>query len=50
MNIKKTMAQIPYIEHQRRMFKAYKREQKLKAALIITNALWVAVVIIMATR
>lgn len=34
------MAQIPYIEHQRRMFKAYKREKRIKAALIITNALW----------
>lgn len=44
------LAQIPYIEHQRRMFKAYKRERRLKAALIITNALWVVLTIIIATR
>ena len=50
MNAQKklNMAQIPYIEHQRRMFKAYKRERKLKTALIITNALWLLYII--ATR
>lgn len=47
----KNMAQIPYIEHQIRMFKAYKREQRLKAAIIITNALWILVLaIIIAMR
>jgi hypothetical protein len=33
------------------MFKAYKREQRLKAAIIITNALWIlALTIIIAMR
>lgn len=36
----KEMAQIPYIEHEHRMFKAYQRENRLKIALIATNALW----------
>ena len=35
------MAQIPYIEHERRMYKAYKREKRLKMLLIGTNAAWV---------
>lgn len=34
------MAQIPYIEHQRRMYKAYKREKALKGLLIGSNTLW----------
>lgn len=44
MENKKTdldMAQIPYIVHKYRMYKAYKRESKLKIALIATNALWI---------
>jgi hypothetical protein len=36
------MAQIPYIEHQRRMYKAYRREKSLKVLLIGSNALWLA--------
>ena len=36
----KNMAQIPYIEHQSRMYKAYRREKLLKGLLIGTNALW----------
>lgn len=42
MDQKKTeMAQIPYIVHKCRMYKAYKREARFKIALIATNALWV---------
>ena len=40
------MAQIPYIEHEYRMFKAIEREtKKRKRALIITNVFWVAAVV-----
>ena len=38
---KVNMAQIPYIEHKKRIYKAYKREQKLKILLVCTNAMWV---------
>lgn len=34
------MAQIPYIEHQRRMFKMHEAKKKLKIVLIATNAIW----------
>ena len=35
------MAQIPYVEHRMRMYRAYERERRLKVTLIATNALWV---------
>ena len=34
------MAQIPYIEHRKRMFKAYQRENRLKWILVATNVFW----------
>lgn len=34
------MYQIPYVEHEYRMFKAYKREVLLKVVLIGSNLLW----------
>lgn len=36
------MAQIPYIEHERRMYKAYKREKFLKLLLVGSNLLWLS--------
>lgn len=42
------MAQIPYIEHEYRMYKAYIREKKLKVWLVITNCLWMVGAIITA--
>lgn len=36
----KHMAQIPYIAHKARMYKAYKREKRLKIMLVATNVLW----------
>ena len=42
----KDMAQIPYIEHQRRMYKAYRREKVLSVLLIGSNALWFLVAIL----
>lgn len=44
------MYQIPYIEHKKRMFKAYKREQILKTCLIATNVLWVIMAVISYAR
>lgn len=39
------MAQISYIAHKKRMFKAYRkayqREMRLKIALIASNVLWI---------
>lgn len=43
---KDDMAQIPYIEHKRRMFKAYQRETALRGWLIGTNAMWLVGVIV----
>lgn len=41
MNEKKVdMAQIPYIVHKKRLFKAYQREMRLTIALVLTNTLW----------
>lgn len=42
----KNLAQIPYIEHQKRMHYAYKREKSLKVFLIGTNALWLVAAIL----
>lgn len=36
------MAQIPYIEHKNRMYKAYRREMILKVLLVVSNLLWIA--------
>ena len=41
------MAQIPYIEHEYRIYKAYEREKRLKLMLIGTNILWALVVIML---
>ena len=41
------MAQIPYIEHENRMFKAYQRENCLKAWLLGTNLLWLLITLIL---
>lgn len=38
------MAQIPYIEHQRRMFKMYEAKKRLKILLIATNAIWTVLI------
>ena len=47
----KEMAHIPYIEHKRRMYKAYQREIKLQGWLIGTNAIWlVGIVVWLVTR
>jgi hypothetical protein len=40
------MAQIPYIEHKHRMFKAYRRERRLKALLVCSNCLWLVMAIL----
>lgn len=42
----KNLAQIPYIEHEHRMYKAHQRELKLKGWLIATNISWFIGVII----
>lgn len=47
MDTKKELAQIPYIEHELRMFKAYKRESILKGLLIASNLIWSAIVAVM---
>ena len=39
------MAQIPYIEHKKRIFKAYQRENRLVWIAILTNAAWLSMVI-----
>lgn len=43
---KEDMAQIPYIEHRKRMYKAYKREKKLWICLLCSNAMWVFMAIL----
>ncbi len=47
MNKKINMAQIPYIEHEYRMYKAYQREKRLKYILIGTNIVWAVVALIL---
>ena len=47
MDTKKELAQIPYIEHELRMHKAYKRESILKGLLIASNLIWSAIVAVM---
>lgn len=46
--MKSDMAQIPYIAHRARMYKAYKRENRLKIALALTNLAWI--ILFLATR
>lgn len=41
------MAQIPYIEHEYRMYKAYQREKKLKIGLICSNIVWALIALIL---
>lgn len=48
--IKPDMAQIPYIEHEYRMYKAYQREKRLKISLICSNIVWVLLVLILIAR
>jgi hypothetical protein len=38
--MEKDMAQIPYIAHLARMYKAHQREKRLKIMLVATNVLW----------
>lgn len=37
---KPDMAQIPYIEHKKRLFKAYQRERRLLKIAIFSNLFW----------
>ena len=46
-NCKKDIAQVPYIEHELRMHKAYKRESILKGLLVASNLIWLGTVIAM---
>lgn len=47
-NCKKTeLYQIPYIEHKRRIFKAYREKNIVLGFLIGTNFFWAMVVILM---
>jgi hypothetical protein len=43
----KEMAQIPYIEHELRMFKAYERERRLKFMLTASNVFWVGLTLLL---
>ena len=42
--MKNEIAVIPYIEHELRMYKAYKREKRLKIMLAASNLIWASVV------
>lgn len=44
-NSTKDLAQVPYIEHELRMYKAYKRESILKGMLVASNLIWAATVV-----
>jgi hypothetical protein len=44
------MAQIPYIEHEARMFKAYQREKRWMMLFIISNCLWIVGAILSLVR
>jgi hypothetical protein len=39
------MAQIPYIEHKKRLFKFYQKVRTMRTMLIATNAIWLSVVV-----
>lgn len=47
---KEDMAHIPFIEHERRMFKAYERIKAWKIRFIVSNIVWVICVIWLAMR
>ena len=42
---KSDMAQIPYIEHKKRLFKFYQKVRVMRTMLIATNAIWLSVVV-----
>lgn len=42
---KSDMAQIPYIEHKKRLFKFYQKVRAMRIMLIATNAIWLSVVV-----
>ena len=44
------IAQIPYIEHKKRMFKAYQREMRLTILLMISNLLWLVALVFVLVR
>lgn len=41
------LAQIPYIEHEKRMFKAYQKINLLKMILVASNCMWLIVVFLL---
>ena len=45
--MKNEIAVIPYIEHELRMHKAYKRENILKGLLVASNLMWAGIVAVM---
>lgn len=47
---KSDMAQIPYIVHKCRMYKAYKRETRLKWAIVIINIVWASLFVLFTAR
>lgn len=44
------LAQVPYIEHELRMFRAYRKRRKLMRWLVGTNLAWVGIVIALLLR
>jgi hypothetical protein len=42
--------EVPYIEHEYRMYKAYKREKRLKIMLTISNLIWLGIAVFLAVR
>ena len=50
MNKKEDMAQIPYIEHECRMYKAYCRERRWFWTWIATVGLWIGSVVWLIVR
>lgn len=50
MNENKEMATIPYIVHEARMYRAYKRERLLKTLLLISNTVWLSVLLFVLSR
>ena len=44
------MAHIPFVEHKKRMYKAYCQINKLKMLLILSNIIWLSVVVWLVTR
>ena len=48
--LKDGLAQIPYVEHKKRIFKAYEKISRLKVALILSNAIWAAIAALLIMR